>query len=134
MILGILAILALLWAAPALAGTAENEAAGAAKIWLALVDAKNYAQCYQSAAEIVRQGVSETRWEEMVQFGRGKAGAVKSRELQGVQFTKTLPGVPDGDYANVAFDTDFETKGSSTEVITLVHEHGKWKVGGYHIE
>jgi hypothetical protein len=132
--LRILGIVALLWAVPTLASPTENEVAAAAKSWLALVDANNYAQCYQSAADIVRQGVSETKWEEMVQFGRGKAGALKSRELQAVQFTKTLPGVPDGDYANVAFDTDFETKGPSTEVITLVHEHGKWKVGGYHIE
>jgi len=132
--LHILAALALLWAVPALAAPAENEVAGAAKSWLGLVDAGNYTQCYQSAADIVRQGVSAAKWKELIQFGRGKAGAVKSRELQGVQFTKTLPGVPDGDYANVAFDTDFETKGFSTEVITLVHEHGTWKVGGYHIE
>ncbi|HEX4506352.1 MAG TPA: DUF4019 domain-containing protein, partial [Alphaproteobacteria bacterium] len=74
------------------------------------------------------------KWQELIQFGRGKSGALKSRELQGVQFTKSLPGVPDGDYANAAFDAVFETKGPATEVITLVHEHGKWKVGGYHIE
>jgi hypothetical protein len=134
MTLRILAVLALLWAVPALAGPAENEAAAAAKSWLTLVDAKNYAQCYRGAADIVRQGVSEPKWDEMIQFGREKAGALKSRKLQAVQFTKSLPGVPDGDYANVVFDTDFEAKGPSTEVITLVHEHGKWKVGGYHIE
>ena len=129
----ILAVLISLWALPAMAGSAETEVADAAKRWLALVDAKNYAQCYQSAADIVRQGVSEAKWEELVMAGRGKAGALKSRKFQAAQFTKTLPGVPDGDYANVAFDSDFETTGPSTEVITLVHEHGKWKVGGYHI-
>ncbi|HEX4505923.1 MAG TPA: hypothetical protein VH722_09355, partial [Alphaproteobacteria bacterium] len=57
--LRILAILALLWTVPALAGPPENEVAAAAKSWLALVDAKNYAQCYQTAADIVRQGISE---------------------------------------------------------------------------
>jgi hypothetical protein len=31
------------------------------------------------------------------------------------------------------FQADFETKGPSTEIVTLVHENGKWKVGGYHI-
>jgi hypothetical protein len=131
--LRIAAIFAFLWAVPAFAGPAENEVAAAAKSWLVLVDAKNYAQCYQTAADIVRQGVSEAKWEELVKFGRGKAGALKSRKFQAVQFTKTLPGVPEGDYANVAFDSDFETKGPATEVITLVHEHGQWKVGGYHI-
>jgi hypothetical protein len=132
--LAILAILALLWTVPALAGPAEDEAAAAAKAWLILVDARNYAQSYQDAADIVRQGVSEAKWEEMVQYGRGKAGAPKSRALQAVEFTKTLPGVGNGDYANVGFQTDFDIKGPSTEILTLVHEHGKWKVGGYHIE
>jgi hypothetical protein len=39
--LGMLALLALLWVAPALAGPAKDEAAAAAKTWLAVVDAKN---------------------------------------------------------------------------------------------
>jgi hypothetical protein len=132
--LGILAFLALLWTVPTLAGPAEDEAAAAAKTWLALIDAKNYAQSYKDAADIFHQGISEAKWEEMVESGRGKVGALKSREFQSAQLTKTLPGVPDGDYANVSFQTDFETKGASTEVITLVHENGKWKVGGYHID
>jgi hypothetical protein len=132
--LGILAVLALLWAVPTLAAPDEHEVAGAAKIWLALVDAKNYPESWKDAADIFQQGVSEAKWDSMVGSIRDKVGPVKSREFQSAQFTKTLPGVPDGDYANVAFQTEFETKGPSTEVITLVHEHGKWKVGGYHID
>jgi hypothetical protein len=130
---GILAFVALLWVTPALAGPAEDEAAAAAKTWLALIDAKNYAQSYKDAADIFHEGISEAKWEEMVRSGRGKAGALKSRAIQAAELTKTLPGVPDGDYANVSFQADFETKGPSTEIVTLVHENGKWKVGGYHI-
>ena len=129
----ILAVLALLWAFPALAGPAEDEAAASAKTWLALIDAKNYPQAYKSAADIFHQGISEARWEKMVVSGRGEIGAPKSREFQAAELTKTLPGMPDGDYANVAFQTEFETKGASTEIVTLVRENGKWKVGGYHI-
>jgi hypothetical protein len=131
--LGILALLALLLAAPALAGPAEDEAAAAAKTWLAVVDAKNYPESWKDAADLFQQGVSEPRWDGMVQGIRDKVGAVKSREFQTAELTKTLPSMPDGDYAIVSFQTDFETKGASTEVITLVREHGKWKVGGYYI-
>jgi hypothetical protein len=130
----IVAVLVFLWAIPALAGPAEDEATASAKTWLALIDAKNYAQSYKDAADIFHEGISEAKWDEQVQSGRSKAGALKSREFQSAQLTKTLPGVPDGDYANVSFQTEFETKGASTEIVTLVHENGKWKVGGYHIE
>lgn len=132
--LGILAVLALLWVAPALAGPAEDDAAAAAKSWLAVVDAKNYPESWKDAADLFQQGVSEARWNGMVQDIRNKVGAVKSREFQTAELTKTLPSMPDGDYAIVSFQTDFETKGPSTEVITLVREHGKWKVGGYYIQ
>jgi Protein of unknown function (DUF4019) len=132
--LRILALLALLWTFPALAGPAEDEAAAAAKTWLAVVDAKNYPESWKDAADLFQQGVSEAKWDGMVQGARDKVGPLKSRDLQAVQLTKTLPGVPDGDYAVVSFKADFETKGPSTEVITLVHEHGKWKVGGYFIQ
>jgi hypothetical protein len=130
----VLALLALLWAVPALAGPAEDEASAAAKTWLAVVDAKNYPESWKNAADLFQQGVSADKWSGMVQGARDKVGALKSRELEAVMLTKTLPGVPDGDYAVVSFNADFATKGTSTEVITLVHENGKWKVGGYFIK
>ena len=129
-----LVVLALFWALPVLAASDEHEVAGAAKIWLALVDAKNYPDSWKDAADIFQQGVSEAKWDSMVGSIRDKVGPVTSRDFQAAQFTKTLPGVPDGDYAIVSFQTDFETKGASTEVVTLVHENGKWKVGGYFIQ
>jgi hypothetical protein len=72
----------------------------------------------KDAADLFQQGVSEEKWGGMVQSVRDKIGPVKSRAFQSAQFTKTLPGVPDGDYAIVSFQTDFETKGASTEVIS----------------
>jgi hypothetical protein len=129
----ILAILALLWALPVLAGPAEDEVAAAAKTWLAVVDAKNYPESWKDAADLFQQGVSQDKWDGMVQSIRDKVGPVKTRRFQAAQFTKTLPGVPDGDYAIVTFGTDFESRVDSTEVITLIHEGGVWKVGGYFI-
>ncbi len=129
----ILAILAVLWTVAAWAGPAEDEAAAAAKAWLAVVDAKNYAQSWKDAADLFQQGVSQDKWDDMVQSIRDKVGPVKTRAFQAAQFAKALPGVPDGDYAIVSFQTDFESRVASTEVITLLHENGKWKVGGYFI-
>src|SRR5471030_2588553 len=110
---GVLAVLALLWAIPAQAGQAEDDAAAAAKTWLAVVDAKNYPESWKDAADLFQQGVSEPRWDGMVQGVRDNVGAVKSREFQTAELTKTLPSMPDGDYAIVSFKTDFETKSAS---------------------
>jgi hypothetical protein len=129
----ILAILALLWALPVLGGPAEDEVATAAKTWLAVVDARNYSESWKDAADLFQQGVSQDKWDGMVRAIRDKVGPVKTRQFQTAQFTKTLPGVPDGDYAIVTFGTDFESRVDSIEVITLIHEDGGWKVGGYFI-
>jgi hypothetical protein len=100
----------MLWAIPASAGPAEDEAAAAAKTWLAVVDAKKYPESWKDAAEVFQQGVSESKWDGMVQSVRDTVGPVKSREVQSAKFTKTLPGVPDGDYAIVSFQTASEPR------------------------
>jgi len=129
---GILALLALLWVIPALAGPAEDEAAAAAKTWLAVVDAKNYPESWKDAADLFQQGVSEAKWGGMVQSVRDKVGPVKSAHSSRPSSPRPCPACRRR-LRIVSFQTDFETKGASTEVISLVHENGKWKVGGYFI-
>jgi hypothetical protein len=129
-----LAILALLWTGSAFAQPPQDAAVAASKTWLAVVDAGQYPDSWKDAAELFQQGVSETKWDGMVQGVRDSLGALKSREFQAVELTKTLPGVPDGDYAIVRFHSAFEKKADAIESITLILEHGKWKVGGYYIK
>jgi hypothetical protein len=117
------------WAVPS-----GDQAVSAAKTWLAIVDAGKYEQSWKDAADLFQSGVSEERWVKMVSGIREKLGELKSREYQSVELTKSLPGVPDGDYANVGFHSAFENKAEADEVITLILEKGKWKVGGYHIK
>jgi hypothetical protein len=131
---GILAILALLWAGPTLAGSSSDDAVAASKTWLAVVDAGHYPESWKTAAELFQQGVSEPKWDGMVMSIRDQMGPLTSREFQAAELTKTLPGVPDGDYAIVRFQTAFANKADAIESITLVLEHGKWKVGGYFIK
>jgi len=131
---GILALLALLWAVPASAGPSQDEAVAASKTWLAVIDAKDYPKSWKTAAELFQSGVSEARWDGMVQGIRDKLGPLKSRGFQEAELTDTLPGMPKGDYAIVRFQTAFANEGDTIESITLVAEHGKWKVGGYYIK
>ena len=47
--------------------------------------------------------------------------------------TKTLPGMRDGQYATVRYDSAFAHKAASVESVTLVLENGAWSVIGYFI-
>jgi hypothetical protein len=78
--------------------------------------------------------VARTGWAAAVDPVRKPLGAVASRKLKSETPTHTLPGVPDGDYDVLQFDTDFAGNHEATETIFLAHEPSGWKVDGYFIK
>ena len=55
-----------------------------------------------------------------------------TRKLKSKMYSKTLPGVPDGEYVVIMFDTQFENKKSAVETVTpMLDKDGKWRVAGY---
>ena len=123
-----------LWSGAVLAGPQEDAAVASGKVWLAIVDAKDYGGSWDQASQLFQSGVSKERWMSMVASVRERLGALKSREFEAVELTKSLPGVPDGVYAMVRFQAVFEKKADAAETITLVLENSNWKVGGYFIK
>jgi hypothetical protein len=117
----------------AFAAAPTDEAVSASKIWLAVIDGGKYADSWKEASDLFHQGVSQERWVKMVAGVREKLGPLQSRVYESAELTKSLPGVPDGDYAIVSFKAVFDNKADATEVITLIHEKGHWKAGGYFI-
>jgi len=76
-----------LWAGTVAAATptATSEVASAesaARAWLGLVDAGNYAKSWGSASSLFRQKVSASQWESAAASARAPFGAFKSRTLQ----------------------------------------------------
>jgi hypothetical protein len=66
---------------------------------------------------------------------REPLGKVISRKLQSAQFTKSLPGAPDGQYVVIRYDTSFSNKQSAVETITpMLDKDGQWRVSGYFIK
>jgi len=114
---------------------AINKAQDAAKAWLALVDAEKYGQSWDEAATLFRGGVSKVDWEKAVKPIRSQLGSLKSRTLKSVNFTRGLPGAPDGEYVVIQFDAQFEHKASAVETVTPMREKdGIWRVSGYYIK
>jgi hypothetical protein len=57
-----------------------------------------------------------------------------ARKLKSKQYTKTLPGLPDGEYVVIQYETMFEKKQSAIETVTpMLDKDGKWRVSGYYI-
>jgi hypothetical protein len=115
--------------------SAENAAEKVARSWLALTDSGKYPESWSEVAQIFKERVTLQQWESAMQSVRTPLGKVESRKLKGAQYTKTLPGVPDGEYVVIQYDTRFEQKKSSVETITpMKDKDGQWRVSGYYMK
>lgn len=119
----------------AVAGSSEEQAKAAAKEWLALVDAGNYQESWESAAGFFKNAVSQEKWQQQMAAFRQSLGKTTSRKLKSAKYTKTLPGAPDGEYVVIQYKTSFAKKKSAVETVTpMLDNDGKWKVSGYYIK
>ncbi len=128
----------MLWALTASAandrGSAENAAESAARAWLVLVDAGNYADSWSSAAAAFRQKITAAQWQAAASAARAPLGSLRSRTLKSATHTSTLPGAADGDYVVLQFSSSFENKASAIETVTpLKDADGQWHVCGYYV-
>lgn len=113
----------------------DKEATAVAAAWLDYVDAEDYAESWREAAAYFQGVVPEKTWIESLNGVRKPLGRVGSRQLKNVQYTKSVPGAPDGDYVIMQFDTSFENKKTAVETVTVMRDKdGKWRAAGYYIK
>jgi len=114
---------------------ARKASAESAQSWLALVDAGEYAKSWSAAAELFQKQVSSDRWVETVRGVRGEIGKLVSRKATKADYSRTLPGAPDGEYVIHQYSSAFENKKEAMEHVVLMKEKdGSWKVVGYFIK
>jgi hypothetical protein len=113
----------------------EQLAQQSAESWLALVDAGKYDESWQEAAQIFKGAVSKEDWRKALHGSREPLGKLLSRKLKSATYTTSLPGVPDGEYVVIQYDSSFEHKQTATETVTpTLDKDGKWRVSGYFIK
>lgn len=100
---------------------------------MTLIDDQNYADAYQQMGAVARGKIAADSWTQKIRGTREPLGAMSSRTLKDVKMTKTLPGMRDGQYTTVRYDTTFAHRAASVESVTLVSENGGWSVIGYFI-
>lgn len=123
--------------APAQKDDAAQTAAAtaAAQSWLAVVDQQKYVESWNFAAKIFQGAVIRETWVSSVTGVRGPLGQVLSRRLKSAEYKTSLPGVPDGKYVVIQFDTSFEHEAQAVETVTPMQESdGAWKVSGYFVK
>lgn len=113
-----------------------NESAGsiAAKEWLKIVDAGKYVESWQKSDSFFKSQLTQTKWDTALKGVRTPLGQVKSRSELGAKEYSSLPGVPDGEYLVIQFQTEFQNKKSATETLTLTKTSGQWLPIGYFIK
>jgi hypothetical protein len=114
---------------------AKKASAEAAQSWLALVDAGDYAKSWDAAAPLFQKQVSSERWVETVRGARGELGKLVARKAVKADYSRTLPGAPDGEYVVQQYSSAFENKKEAMETVVLLREKdGSWKTVGYFIK
>lgn len=117
---------------PASAGTDEGIAAGNA--WLAVIDAEQYGESWEQACAFFKGVVPKEQWLTQVAGVRGPLGPVLSREVASAEYTRKLPGAPDGEYVVIQYRTKFQNKASAVETVTPMRDpDGVYRVSGYYI-
>ena len=107
----------------------------ASKEWLKKLDAADYTGTWEVAASMFKSAVSVQAWQQASHSVRNPLGAVRRRSDRSATYTKTLPGVPDGEYVVVQFNTTFENKAQAIETVTAALDRdGTWRVAGYFIK
>ncbi|HEV2977224.1 MAG TPA: DUF4019 domain-containing protein [Casimicrobiaceae bacterium] len=133
----VLAALCMVWL---VSGTAiaqdprASAAQAAARDWLMLIDRGDAQASWDAASERFRAAMPLSGWGNELLKERVPLGAMRSRAALKTSFTKIFPGVPEGDYALVSFETSFARRPQGRETVTLEHEDdGNWHVVGYFV-
>jgi hypothetical protein len=113
-----------------------NDSAGsiAAKEWLKIVDTGEYVESWQKSDAFLKSQLTQTESSAALTGVRTPLGQVRSRSELGAKEYSSLPGVPDGEYLVIQFQTEFQNKTSATETLTLSKSSGDWLPVGYFIK
>jgi hypothetical protein len=130
------ALIVLACALAVLPAAAQDPRAGAAqsaaRAWLALVDKGDADASWKSAGTKFDEVFPLEKWREALKTYRTPMGALESRTAIATTFSKDVPDLPPGEYANVQFRTNFANKVDANESISLERTaDGAWLVIGY---
>lgn len=103
----------------------------AAKQWLTYLDGGDYAKGWDRAGGPFKARNTAAVLKDRIGPLRERLGAILERRLFRVTLSNTAPGLPDGTYASVQFQSRFADKSETGETVWLDREADRWAVIGY---
>ncbi len=122
--------------APRAPGGTDSDTAAARRAvdaWLALIDAGDYDEAYETAGTFLRENLTAEDFRHEIESVRATLGALRSRTVATTRRTTMLPDAPPGDYIVFELDAVYERRPDTGERVTAVLEDGEWRVVGYYI-
>jgi len=117
------------------AASPEKKAQIAAKNWLELIDDKDYAQSYDTAASFFKANINKGDWVQTCGSLRDMLGKAEYRKLVSSRRESKMQGAPDGEYVILVYETDFKRKVNAQEIVVpMLDKDGKWRISGYHVD
>ena len=99
------------------------------------MDEGSYGPSWEAAAKLFKSALTKEKWAEAVKTARTPLGKLVARKVKSRQFSKTLPGAPDGEYVVIQYDSSFENKKEAVETIVPMKDpDGSWRVSGYFVK
>lgn len=106
----------------------------AARTWLVLVDAGEYAASWEESASFFRAAIMAQDGVKAAGGARSSFGSMTGREAELAGDTTMLSGAPDGERVVLKLYTVFVNKAAAAETVTVMKDlDGKWRVAGYFI-
>jgi hypothetical protein len=112
----------------------DRDVIEASEKWLKLLDAGQMGAAWDLSAPSLKSAVTRKDWIDGISAARKPFGKVASRKAEKFARSHELPGLPQGDYALLLFDTRFANGKQAQEHLTCVLDAGEvWRVSGYFI-
>ena len=116
------------------ANAEEENPIATARAWLNLVDSGEYHESWQQADQVFQNTTPKARWQTALAQIRVPLGRVMSRTYFGTAKYDSLPGLPNGEYLVVKFQTEFMNKEAVVETLSLSKAADGWHPLGYLID
>ena len=107
------------------------DGATAARSWLSLLDQSTAGACWATPSATKEDGVSTDHLLAVVKAFRSRFGEPVRRTVAAEENSKSVPGMPDGNYKILSFKTVFTSKSDVTEAVILSKVAQDWQVSGY---
>ena len=107
----------------------------AARTWFELVDNAKYQESWETSSTLFKSRNSEVDWIKSITGIRTPRGAMTARYIATAGTTKSISGLPDGEYIVLQFYTTFAEKGLAMETVTLAKTaENAWQIADYSIK